>query len=94
MTGVNMTEEQTPPKIEFPCDYRISVMGVRDESFHEFVLEVIGRHDPEHNGEYSLRDSRNGTFVAVVVTITATGPEQLKALDIELKKDTRVRMVL
>ena len=97
MTDVKMTEladEQAPPKIEFPCDYRISVMGVAEDNFHEYVLEVVKRHAPDHGGEYSLRDSSKGRFVAVVVTINATGVEQLKALDVDLKKDRRVRMVL
>ncbi|CAM3451157.1 HP0495 family protein [Parendozoicomonas haliclonae] len=97
MTDVKLTElteQQEPPKIEFPCDYRISVMGNQKDDFHEFVLEVIKRHAPDHDGTYNLRDSRNGTFVAVVVTINATGPDQLSALHEDLKKDDRVRMVL
>ncbi len=91
---VQKPEEMEPPRIEFPCDYRISVMGVQDDDFPEFVVEVVRTHAPDHDGMHSLRPSRNGRFVAVVVTINATGEEQLRALDKELKADKRVRMVL
>ncbi|WP_281645130.1 DUF493 domain-containing protein [Parendozoicomonas sp. Alg238-R29] len=87
--------EQQPPKIEFPCDnYRISVMGVADDGFHESVLEVVRKHAPDHDGQYTLRDSSKGRFVAVVVTIRATGEEQLRALHNDLKANKNVRMVL
>ncbi len=90
-----LAAEDTPPKIEFPCEnYRISVMGVQDDSFHHFVLETIRTHDTSHDGSYTLRDSSKGRFVAVVVHITATGEEQLQALHTDLRKDSRVRMVL
>lgn len=90
-----LTTESRPPKIEFPCkNYRISVMGVQDETFPPFVLETTLKHAPDHDGSYSVRDSSKGTFVAVVVHITATGEEQLKALHTDLRKDKRVRMVL
>ncbi|MTI14717.1 YbeD family protein [Sansalvadorimonas verongulae] len=87
--------EQQPPKIEFPCDnYRISVMGVADEGFHKFVLEVVRRHAPDHDGQYTVRDSSKGRFVAIVVAIRATGEEQLRALHNDLKANKNVRMVL
>ncbi len=82
------------PKIEFPCDYRISVMGIAEDNFPEFVVGIVSRHAPDHDGQYTLRDSSKGRFVAVVVNIHATGIEQLKALDTELKQDHRVKMVL
>lgn len=90
-----LAAQDTPPKIEFPCEnYRISVMGVQDDDFHQFVLETIRSHDADHDGTYTLRDSSKGRFVAVVVHITATGEEQLQALHTDLRKDRRVRMVL
>lgn len=89
-----MTEEPKVPKIEFPCDYTIRIMGHAAEDFHEVVLSVVKNHDQEHNGEYAVRDSRKGKFVSVVVTIRATGEEQLSALHQELKDTGRVLMVL
>ncbi len=89
-----MTEEPKAPKIEFPCDYSIRIMGNASENFPEFVLGVVKKHDKEHNGEYTSRDSRKGRFMSVVVTICATGEPQLRALHEELKASGRVLMVL
>ncbi|MCL6269130.1 DUF493 domain-containing protein [Sansalvadorimonas sp. 2012CJ34-2] len=89
-----MTEEQKAPKIEFPCDYTIRIMGAVTEDFHEVVLSIVKNHDPEHNGEYTVRDSKKGRFQSVVVTINATGEPQLRALHEELKNSGRVLMVL
>lgn len=95
VTLTDLTAEHTPPKIEFPCkNYRISVMGTPHDNFHQFVLETVAEHAPDHDGTYTIRESNKGNFIAVVVHITATGEEQLKALHSDLRKDNRVRMVL
>ena len=36
--------DQEPPKIEFPCDYPIKVLGIQSEGFKDLVLEVMRRH--------------------------------------------------
>ncbi|MDE1461856.1 HP0495 family protein [Spartinivicinus poritis] len=92
-----MTEQdksQTAPKIEFPCDYPIKVMGASTDDFEQFVIGVMQKHDPSFNGKATRRDSRNGKYQAVNVTITATGEAQLKAIFEELKASGRVVMVL
>ncbi|MCX4026010.1 DUF493 domain-containing protein [Endozoicomonas sp. SM1973] len=92
-----MTEQdksQTPPKIEFPCDYPIKVMGVATTDFEQFVIDVMKKHDPSFSGKAAIRDSRKGKYQAVNVTITATGEDQLKAIFEELKASGRVAMVL
>ena len=91
----DLTAENAPPKIEFPCaNYRISVMGTPQDDFHQFVLDTVAKHAPDHDGTHTIKKSNKGTFVAVVVHITATGEEQLKALHKDLCEDSRVRMVL
>ena len=42
----------------------------------------------------TLRDSSKGTFVALTVTIIATGPEQLDALHKDLMATGLVQMVI
>ena len=41
-----MVTEQEPPKIEFPCDYPIKVLGEADSRFHEHVLLVMDKYAP------------------------------------------------
>ncbi len=84
-----------PPKIEFPCDYPIKVVGDAAEDFTAMVCQVVTRHDPEFDAEsIQIVPSRNGRFVSVRITLRATGEAQLQALFAELKACERVHMVL
>jgi uncharacterized protein len=86
---------KTSPKIEFPCDYPIKIVGDSGELFTETVLELTRRHAPEVTAEkVSVRDSRHGNYRAVTITIRATGEPQLRALHDTLRRYPLVRMVL
>lgn len=83
------------PKIEFPCDYPIKVMGRSGETFQSIILAVFERHAPGFDQQaIEARVSRNGTFTSLTITITATGPDQLHALHQDLLATGRVTMVL
>ncbi len=84
------------PKIEFPCErYPIKVIGEAGEGFHDLVIEVIQRHAPDFDASSLVaRDSRTGRFLSVQVLITATGIEQLQAINSDLRATGRVHMVL
>jgi len=59
------------------------------------VVEVMETHAPGFDQtKITVRDSRNGTFQAITVTITATGVNQLQALFDDLKVSPLVKMVL
>ncbi|GGC81896.1 HP0495 family protein [Marinobacter halophilus] len=84
-----------PPKIEFPCDYVIKVIGNAAPDFTEFVLDVVEQHSPGVcEADLSIKDSSKGRFSSVQLKIVATGEEQLKALFEDLKASGRVHMVL
>ena len=84
-----------PPRIEFPCDYPIKVMGYACREFHEHVLATMTRHAPGFDQQaVAVRDSRNGRFQSITITITATGEPQLKAIFEDLKRCDHVQMVL
>jgi putative lipoic acid-binding regulatory protein len=83
------------PKIEFPCDYPIKVMGKAGNELHTFVLEVMESHSPGFDQtRITIRDSRNGNFQAITVTIIATGEPQLQAIFADLKVSPLVQIVL
>lgn len=95
LIGGNGLDGQEPPKIEFPCAYPIKILGRQVEVFEDTVFEVIRRHAPDFDAAgASLRESRKGRFVAMTVTITATGPEQLEALHKDLLATGIVQMVI
>lgn len=91
-----MSEDIQAPKIEFPCEgYPIKVIGEAGDGFAELVVEVICRHAPGlDRSTLTVRDSRNGRFLAVQVSITATGVDQLQAIHLDLRATGRVHMVL
>ena len=87
--------EQEPPKIEFPCDYPIKVMGEAHPEFHQHVLMVMDKHAPGFDRtKITVRDSSKGRWQAITVVITATGEEQLTAIFNDLKTSSKVQMVL
>ncbi len=89
-----MTEPEAP-KIEFPCDYPIKVLGRSSEVYQTVILEVFERHAPGFDRQtIEVRDSRKGTFTSLTITITATGKEQLDALHRDLMATGHVQMVI
>ncbi|MDO6441207.1 MULTISPECIES: YbeD family protein [unclassified Marinobacter] len=87
--------EPKAPKIEFPCDYAIKVIGDSAPDFTEFVIGVVEQHAPGiSESDVSVKDSSQGRFCSIRMTIVATGEPQLKALFEELKASGRIHMVL
>ncbi|WP_110649189.1 YbeD family protein [Salinicola peritrichatus] len=83
------------PKIEFPCDYPIRIVGDAADDFVAAISQVIERHSPGFDtSSIRLSDSRNGRFQSLRVVIRATDEAQLDALFQSLKATGRVHMVL
>ncbi|RMF15681.1 MAG: DUF493 domain-containing protein [Gammaproteobacteria bacterium] len=90
-----MTEAPKAPKIEFPCDYKIKVIGEAADDFHQRVVTVIRKHAPDlDESRIEIQDSAKGRFVSLRIWIRATGVAQLQALFAELKQDDGIHMVL
>ena len=88
-----MTDES--PRIVFPCDYPVKVVGENRDAFAEAVVELARRHAPEITDEHvQVRASRAGNYCSVTITIRATGEPQLRELHATLKSHPLVRLVL
>ncbi|MCP4814989.1 MAG: DUF493 domain-containing protein, partial [Planctomycetaceae bacterium] len=86
---------QEPPKIEFPCDYPIKVLGRSGENYQTIIMEVFERHAPGFDRETIIvKASGKGTFTSLTIVITATGPQQLEALHQDLLATGQVQMVI
>ena len=84
-----------PPKIEFPCDYPIKVIGESEPAAVTEIIDIVRKHAPDVTpDQISTRNSREGQFQSVRVQIVATGEDQLKALHAELLALDSVRLVL
>ena len=87
--------QQEPPKIEFPCDYPIKVIADNHDEARGLVMDVMQRHAaPLAENCVSERLSREGRFMSMTITITATGVDQLESIHIDLKATGVVKMVL
>jgi uncharacterized protein len=83
------------PKIEFPCDYPLWIIGEGHPQFRQQVLAIVREHVTEvHERSVNVRESRGGSYCSVRVTIVATGEQQLEALHAALVAEPAVRMVL
>ena len=83
------------PKIVFPCDYPIRVLGDAADDYLAVVAEVVSRHAPEFDPAcMTVKNSSKSRFMSVTLTIRATGESQLKALFEDLKATGRVKMVI
>lgn len=82
-------------KIEFPCDYPIKIIGERDCAATADIIDIVRKHAPEVTpDQINTRQSRNGNFESIRVTIVATCEAQLKSLHSELVALPTVRLVL
>lgn len=89
-----MSEPQAP-KINFPCDYPIKVMGSAGGELHTAVREVMVKHAPGFDETaIVVRDSAKGNFQSITVTIVATSEHQLQAIHADLRRSPQVKLVL
>lgn len=92
--GIRYSDSEAP-RIEFPCQYPIKVMGEASVDFHTEVLNVVRRHAPAVcEDDVCVKPSAKGNYLSVTVTIEATGLEQLEILFSDLKGMAAVKLVL
>ncbi|MDR9468420.1 DUF493 domain-containing protein [Marinospirillum sp.] len=86
---------EKPPKIEFPCQFPIKVVGEAAPDFKACVLDVLVTSETDYLQEtVTVVDSRNGRFQSVRITIHAENEQHLSRLHEALKETGRVHMVL
>ncbi len=87
-----MTEETL---LEFPCRFPIKIMARSEVDLQPLVMELVAPHAGDISADdISMRPSKNGNFVAVTVTITATSKQQLDTIYQALTDHEHVLMSL
>lgn len=93
--NIKRYESKESPKIEYPCDYPIKVLGDSGIDLYTLVMTVMESYSPGFNkSKTTVKDSKNGTYQAITVTITATSAEQIQSLFDDLKVNPLVKIVL
>ena len=91
-----MPEPDEPESLlAFPCDFPIKIMGLTQPGFAQAVMDVVLRHAPDFDAAaMEMRQSRQGKYLSLTVTVRATSREQLDNLYRELCDHPMVKMVL
>lgn len=65
-------------KLTFPCEFTFKVIGLATDHFEAEVLVLIRQHFPKL-GEAAVkaRNSQNGKYLALSITVDAQSQEQL-----------------
>ena len=87
--------DQDPPKITFPCEYPIKVLGRAGEAFEPTVMKIFRQRAPGFAEErVVVKPSRSGTFYSITVTIEAQSEAQLRQIHEDLMGTGLVSMVI
>ena len=79
------TPEDEESLLKFPCESPIKAMGKATPELEIAVLEIMNRHVPDlGEGSVKTRESRNGNYISITVTIQARSRDQLDAIYMEL----------
>jgi len=81
--------------LEFPCKFPIKAMGLADQELEKIVLKIVQRHAPETKSDaLRKRESSNGKYLSVTVTIEASSRAQLDAIYLDLTAHGSILMSL
>jgi putative lipoic acid-binding regulatory protein len=81
--------------IEYPSQFPIKVMGAKADGFVHAVTQIAEKFDPQFDAStIELRTSKEGNYLGVTVTVTATSREQLDDLYRTLSSHPMVKVVL
>jgi putative lipoic acid-binding regulatory protein len=89
----DLTQKDT--LIEYPSRFPVKVMGLKADGFVHAVTQIARQFDPTFDASsIELRDSREGKYLGITITITATSREQLDELYRTLSTHPMVKVVL
>lgn len=81
--------------LEFPCDFPVKMMGRDTPEFRATARALVEKHaGAVEDDAIQATLSRNGRFVSVTVTITATSRAQLDAIYEDVTAHDDVLMAL
>ena len=81
--------------IEYPSQFPIKVMGVKNEHLVHEITQIAKKFDPSYDpATIELRPSPGGNYLGITITITATSREQLDDTYRALTAHPLVKVVL
>lgn len=91
-----MPESQgSKPKVTFPCQYPIKVIGKASDHFDAQIIAAINPFlDKPFEGTVQHKNSNEKNFTSVTITLYIQQEQQLQDIFEALKKNPNVLMVL
>lgn len=91
-----MPESQgSKPKITFPCQYPIKVIGKASDHFDAEIIAAINPFlENPFEGTVQHKNSNEKNFTSVTITLSIQKEQQLQDIFEALKKNPNVLMVL
>ena len=88
-----MSQEET--LIQFPCDFKIKIIGKNLPQFEGEIVSIVRKHFPQMS-ETAIRSntSQNQSYLAITATVYAKNKPELDQLYQELSSHPDVQMVL
>ena len=87
--------EKTESAIEFPCNFPIKAMGLASYDLELIVFEIVTQHAPDTTkSAVKKRESSNGKYISITVTVNAQSQTQLDAIYQALTNHEHVMMAL
>jgi putative lipoic acid-binding regulatory protein len=97
MTTVTSNPNALPEAslISYPCHFPIKVLGRNVDEFIPAITHIVKRFDPGFDDStIKMRQSKEGNYMGVTVTITATSRDQLDEVYRSLSTHPLVKWVL
>ena len=81
--------------LEFPCSFPIKMMGRDTPAFRQVARELVEKHTgPIDDAAIQSSLSRNGRFVSVTITVSASSQQQLDDIYRDVSAHEDVLMAL
>ncbi len=81
--------------IQFPCDFPIKAMGLASYDLEIIVFDIVSQHAPDTSKDaVKTRESSNGKYISITVTVNAQSQAQLDAIYQALTDHEHVMMAL
>jgi uncharacterized protein len=93
--NVEKTDTIRESLLTFPCDFPVKIIGEVSEQFESDIIKIVRQHYPNLQDDAIQRQtSKQGTYLALSITVHAISQATLDALYQDLSKHPGTKMVL
>lgn len=81
--------------LQFPCDFRLKIIGKQTSFFFEEVTAIVRKHFPDTaNDAFQVKNSQDTNYLAITATVYVLDKATLDNLYQDLTQHPDMKMVL